>query len=91
MDTVNTALTNLNLRMTDRSRSPAIPYDEFLNIERELEAEVYLKPFIQNSLFNEWDGVISSILFHTLKTDLQLSSFPFFCFVFELFFNQETS
>lgn len=46
MESVNIALSNLNLRMTDRSRRPAIPYDEFLN-DVILRPEIVLRNIFQ--------------------------------------------
>jgi predicted Ser/Thr protein kinase len=58
MDTVNIALSNLNLRMTDRSRSPAIPYDEFLR-------DVVNRPeIVLRNIFQVFHDMIDNFLGH---------------------------
>lgn len=47
-----------------------LPFKDFKNLKSEEEALIFVRPFIQNTVYKEWGGVIGHIIFNTLKTQL---------------------
>ncbi|WP_068471490.1 UvrD-helicase domain-containing protein [Candidatus Protochlamydia phocaeensis] len=54
-----------------------ISFRDFRGLAHSQMALPLVRPFIQKTLFKEWEEALASLVFNTLKTDLKIDSSPF--------------